>query len=94
MSECVTLMHYRMSAEDVDVNVTMYLDKNSKHVGAAGLVKEVCYMCNFSNRQVCVSAVESQTIPVSISCLEVLFIQRYLQKLLDGVEQPLCICAR
>lgn len=87
-------MHYRMSAEYVEVKVTMYLEKNSKQAGAAGLVKEVCYMCDFSSRQVCVSTVERRTIPVSVSRLVLLFIQRYLQKLLDGVEQPLGVIAR
>lgn len=93
MSECVTLMHDGMSAEEGDVNVTMYLDKTTKQAGAAGLVKEVCYICDLSSRQVCVSTGVSQTVPVSVSRLVVLLIRRYLQKLLDNVEQPLCVIA-
>lgn len=38
-------MHYRVTAEDVHANVTIYLDKKGKQVGAAGLGKEVCYIC-------------------------------------------------
>ena len=83
-----------MSAEDVNGKVSMYLDKNRKQAGAAGLVKEVCYISNFSNPQVCVSSAETQTIPVCISRLLLLFIRRDLQKLLDGVEQPLSAIAR
>lgn len=93
MSECVTLMHGWTSAEEVEVNVSMYLGKNSKQVGAAGLVKEVCSICNLSTRQVCVSTAASPTIPVSVRRLVVWSIRRHLQKLLDGVEQPLCVIA-
>lgn len=42
-------MHYRITAEDSHANVTIYLDKNRKQVGAAGLVKEVCYICILSH---------------------------------------------
>lgn len=45
-------MHHRVTAEDGHANVTIYLDKNSKQVGAAGLVKEVCYICISSHRRV------------------------------------------
>lgn len=43
-------MHYRITAADVHVNVTIYLGKNSKQAGAAELVKEVCYVCISSPR--------------------------------------------
>lgn len=40
VSEWVSLMHYRIIAEDSHANVTIYLDKNSKEAGAAGLLKK------------------------------------------------------